>query len=146
MFEVAPTPRVVVEARAEDGAVETQHGRELRARRLYLHQPKQQPRELRQLLLITRPRRETVQLPEERLLCLRRAILPALDPEVFEYLVDGRVADTVEQLQRAEPRERVRRVRDDAQEGERVLDVRRLGELDAAVLAERDAVLAQLDL
>src|SRR5215207_10319286 len=146
VFEVAPAPRVVVVARAEDGAVEAQHGRELRARRLNLHQPEQQPRELRQLLLVNRTRREAVQLPEERLLRLRRAKLPALDAEVFEYLVDGRVADAVEHLQRAEPRERVRGVRDDAQEGERVLDVRGLGELDAAVLAERDALPRQLDL
>src|SRR5215217_3423823 len=54
VFEVAPAPRVVVVARAEDGAVEAQHGRELRARRLNLHQPEQQPRELRQLLLVNR--------------------------------------------------------------------------------------------
>src|ERR1041384_1653423 len=64
---------------------------------------------------------------------------------MFEYLVDGRVADVIDQFQRAKPRERVGRFHDDAQKRKRVLDVRRLREPDPAELAKWNALLAELD-
>src|SRR5690349_3611277 len=64
---------------------------------------------------------------------------------MFEYLIDRRVADVIDQLQRAKPRKRVRRFHDDAQKRKRILDMRRLREPDPAELAKRNALPAELE-
>src|ERR1051325_7739565 len=86
-----------------------------------------------------------MQFLEQRRLALRRAHFAVLDSEMFEYLIKRRIADVIDQLQGAKARERVRRLHDDAQERERILDVRRLREPDAAKLAKRNARAPELD-
>ena len=75
----------------------------------------------------------------------RRAKLFLFDSEMFEYLVDSRIADVIDQLQRAKPRKRVGRFHHDAQKRERIFDVRRFRKPDPAKLAKRNALPAQLD-
>src|SRR3982751_5614837 len=65
---------------------------------------------------------------------------------MFEYLIDSRIADVVDELERAKPRERVGRLNDDAQKRQRVFDVGRLRKPDPAKLAKRNAVLAKFNL
>src|SRR5215510_10483087 len=64
---------------------------------------------------------------------------------MFEYLIDRGVPDAVDQLERTEPRQCVRRFDHHTQERQSILDVRRLGKADTAELPKWNVVLAQLD-
>src|ERR1043165_8387051 len=86
-----------------------------------------------------------MQFLEERRLALRRAHFAVLDSEMFEYLINRRIADVIDQLQGANPRERARRLKGDAQERERILDVCRLRKPDPAKLTKRNARARELD-
>ena len=65
--------------------------------------------------------------------------------EVLDRSLGVRRADAVEQLQHAEGAGRVPRVFGQPQDRQRVLDMRRFEELQAAVLHERDVPPGQLD-
>src|SRR5215217_9397070 len=64
---------------------------------------------------------------------------------MFEDLVNRGIADVIDQLQRAKPRERVGRFYDHTQKRKRIFDVRRLRKADPTKLAKRNAMLAELD-
>ena len=66
--------------------------------------------------------------------------------DVVEDVARGLRAEAVEEQEDAVPRHGVARIRDDTQVREHVLDVRRLDELEAAALHERDVVLLELEL
>ena len=68
------------------------------------------------------------------------------DAEVVGDATRPRRTDAFEQPEHAVPRQFVGGVVEDAQQGERVLDVRRLEELEPAELHERDVAAAELDL
>src|SRR4030095_14719145 len=65
---------------------------------------------------------------------------------MIQYLIDRCIANVVDQLERAKPRESVRGFHDQAQEGQRVFDMGGFGEPDPAELAKGNPVLSQLDL
>src|SRR5215467_2764656 len=99
-----------------------------------------------QLILITRPGRKPLQLPEQRRLLFLRSELRTLHAQVLKDLFGGCVPDVVYELQSAPPRDRVRWIDDDSKKRQHVFYVSRLGKLDPAVLAKWNPVLCQLDL
>ncbi len=64
-----------------------------------------------------------MQLFEQTILRLNRTKLSSLDAQMFEYLMDRRVTDVLDQLECAKPRERVRRFNDHTQKRQGILYV-----------------------
>ena len=73
-------------------------------------------RQSNQWLLIAGTRGKLLEPIEESHARARRPELSAFDAEILDDLLDGRIADVVYQLERAKPRERIRRIERDAQE------------------------------
>src|ERR1051325_2409286 len=115
MFEVAAATLHVVVFAFQQRPVKTQYGRQLFARRLRFTHRREHTRDTNEFGFVSSAGRKAMQLLEQICLGLRRTHLALLDSEMFEYLVDGRVADVIDQLQRAKPPGGVRRAPGHAQ-------------------------------
>src|SRR6267143_2732416 len=72
MFKVASATLRIFVLGFQERAVKAQNGRELFARRLAFEDARQHARQPDQLCFVTRPRRKSMQLLEQALLCLCR--------------------------------------------------------------------------
>jgi len=74
-----------------------------------------------------------------------RAKLFLLNPEVFQYLINGGIAHVLDQLQRSEPGKSVGRFYYDTQKRQGIFNMRRFSEAYSAKFAKRDALFSQLN-